>query len=113
MIFMEDKSAVYVRAGEFTKTLDIDLEIFDKLSSDFPLFGKRIQMFQNRLLMNLTHIPLDILFYLPPKALRLVRPGYMERRNILKNIVFQQVLQVRKEKSKPKLQDILKVFQNT
>ena len=37
----------------------------------------------------------------------------MERRNVLKNIVFQRILEVRREKSKPMIKDILKVYRRT
>ena len=53
--------------------------------------------------------PIDIQFYVPPLAQKLVLPGYMERRNILKNIVFSRILEIRREKRKPKLKDILKL----
>ena len=66
-------------------------------------------MFQNKMLRITKKYPLDLMHMMPKNSRH--QEGRKERENILKNVVFSIIIEIRLEKKKPKLPDILKVFQ--
>jgi len=54
-------------------------------------------MYQNKMYRHVTTIPLDIMFHVPKKVFKkkVVKPGQMERENILKNVIFRRVMEIR------------------
>lgn len=102
---MGDLSQVNLRASKSTHILEFSTSLYESLMDDFPELKKRLMLYQNKLLRQkskhlnyIEALPQDV----HKEAFNTIR-----RENILKNVVFIRILEIREEKRKPKLSQVL------
>lgn len=122
-VFTDDQMQASVRSlvgGRGTSIQLLETKSLRALMIEFPDFGKRFQMYENQLLKKNQETPLD--YILPVRTMEEIKKAQkpqlqklkaQRRKNLLKNIVFNRIMEIRILKSKPKLGDILKVFKTT
>ncbi len=108
---MDDLMYVYVRCAKNTLVLDLEYKTIDFIKQTHPDFEKNLLSYQNNILKQKKTYPLDF-FVSVPKELRVLSyndhsDNYFKRQNILKNVVFRRIIEIRILKRKPKLSDIL------
>lgn len=105
-----------MKARGNTHLLELTYEKFEEIFQNDKTFGKRIQLYQNSLLRKNKKLPLD--YILATKSSldethdSSYERGFNKRRNVLKNICFNKIIEVRYQKSIPKLGDLLKHFRD-
>ena len=112
---MEDIMCVNIRAIENVNMLELTQDVFTRMQDDFEGFKKKIMLFQNTMLKKSVRYPLDYIVEMPD--LRRHRNISKEenvkilyRRNKLKNVVFRRIVEVRDDKKKPKLSEIIEKY---
>ena len=112
VLFMEDRMYVNVRANKETgaHTLELGKNEFELLSLEYEDLKKKILMYESQILKQEKRYPLDYIYNGIPEASTKVKTGALKRENILKNIVYNRILEIQEQKRKPKLSDILKFF---
>jgi CRP-like cAMP-binding protein len=107
VVFMTDLMVINIRAVEnsvVSYVMEADLE---QLKTEDKLFDKKISQYQlNLYKKKRNRFPLDIILSADDK-LQEMRNKVM---TIVKNVVMNIILEVKVEKAKPKLQDILRIF---
>jgi CRP-like cAMP-binding protein len=105
---MDDISQINVRASKPTTLLEFSIELYEDLISEFPALGKRLMLYQNKLLRQKSR-HLDYIEQLPkgvhPEAYNSVR-----RENVFKNAVYKRILEIKEEKAKPKLGQVMEMI---
>lgn len=105
---MEDTMSVNIRVKETCRIMEMPKEIFQDILKTHDEFGKKVMVIQNKLLMKSNKYPCDYITVTPdilrPRAVSAVdQKAINARRNILKNVVFRRILEIRAIMAKPKL----------
>ena len=114
---LEDQSCVDIRVREPSQILSLTRASIKSISEKHSSFAHHIVQHSNSLLRTMKRFPLDYIInfkkqLIPYKIRSKTFHEFLGRRNILKNIVFQILLEIRRIKAKPKLSELLKMFKN-
>ena len=103
-----------------TKTLEIGMKELNTVEEDHKRFAKNFKLYQNRIFdTHKDNYALDYIVGIPdvklPKSLRQYGKGEkliaMLRREVtFKNLVMNVIIDIRRERKKPKLSDLLVMF---
>jgi len=112
--FMEDLMYVYVRCAKNTIILDLEQKVIDTVKSTHIDFEKNLLSYQNNILKQKKTYPLDFRVNIPYE-LKIQNyfeqtEDHIKRQNLLKNVVFRRIIELRVLKRKPKLADILRLM---
>ena len=120
-VFIDDNMHVDMRSTKSSFVLELSMEKFDVIKEKYAkTLGKTIQMKQNQMLRTDKRYPLDYCFATPiidpnepdwdplrplPTKYKTVEmeTGRLARQNVLKNVVFNRLMEIRIMKKKPTL----------
>lgn len=105
--FLEEKMKMKLIAHSPTHVLLFSQQQLDVLMDNHVDLKKKFMLYQNKLLKEGKSYPIDVQYTEIPEGRT---HGGIKREVILKRIVMNIVEQVRIEKSKPKLSDLLRIF---
>jgi len=88
--------------------LELSSEKLTEIRESNKIYGQKVTMWENQLLRSGRTTPLDYMVGTIGKPPGIERSK--KNKNILKNIIYERCLEVRLQKSKPQLQDILRVY---
>ena len=107
-IFNGDDMNVGVRASENTHLLELSSEKFMEIRESNKIYANKVTMWENQLLRSGRTTPLDFIVGTIGKPRGAEKSK--KNKNMLKNIIYERCLEVRIQKSKPSLKDILRVW---
>lgn len=111
--FMEDLMYVNVRCATNVTVFEISKQKIESIMLKHEDFKRKMLSYQNQILKYDKTFPLDYLVCVPKEFQKekCYSPDALRRDNIFKNAIMRRVLEIRIEKSKPKLSDLLKMFE--
>lgn len=103
---------INMRALENCIVLQLDRKVFNDVIKEHDVFSNKVGLYQNSLYSRVQKFPLDYIVEMPDlRRDRRIPKKKMEailnRRSILKNIVFVEILKIREQMKKPKLGELL------
>lgn len=114
---IQDIMHVNIRASKPSRIMFITEPKLKIVMQEEENLEKNIFLFASRLFAKEKLFPLDYIQRIPrmlrdPKYTESELDGILRRRNILKNVVFRRILQIRKLLAKPNLSKILESFKD-
>ena len=105
---MEDSMSVNIRCKETCQVLMLSKETLVRIMNQHEPFKKKILLYQNKLLVKNNKYPMDYIIKTPDilrnrKVSAIEQKHFDRRRNILKNVVFRIILEIREIMARPKL----------
>lgn len=113
-LLMEGVSNVFVRSITNVKLYVIDIKILEEKLKKNPEIEKKFNVLSYQLMTQPNNFPLD--YHLDCRRYKsLLAPKHynsaaVKRRIMLKNIVFNKIIDIRKERQRPSLMKMLNIF---
>lgn len=110
--FMEDLMYVNARCEGNVTLLEISKSALEEIMEKHDDFKRKMLSYQNQILKFDITYPLDYLVNVPKEfqGEKIYSEDALKRDNAFKNAIMRRVVEIRFEKQKPKLSDILKMF---
>lgn len=116
---LQEMATVNLICSEPTKTLEISYKDIEIISLGYPEFSKNFRLFQNNYFKSNKRYPLDYIVgiptnqKLPASILEHDDPkGMLRRELIFKNTVMNIIRTIRRERAKPKLNEIMQIMKH-
>lgn len=111
--FMDDLTYVNARCRDQVTLLEVSKETIEDLMSKHSDFCRKMLSYQNKILKFSKIYPLDYLVNVPKEYQKekIYSEEALKRDNSFKNAIMRRVIEIREEKKKPKLSDLLKMFE--
>jgi len=109
--FLEEHAVVFARAAKTSIVLEISIDDINKYLNDSPVFEKKFLTYQTKILNTGKQFPVDYLLRVPEQNIidpATTTPERIGRMNLFKLAVMRRIQELRIQKSKPKLSDLLK-----
>jgi CRP-like cAMP-binding protein len=110
--FMEDLMYVNARCETNVTLLEISKSALEEIMEKHDDFKRKMLSYQNQILKFEKAYPLDYLVNVPKEFQedKIYSEDALKRDNAFKNAIMRRVIEIRFEKQKPKLSDLLKMF---
>lgn len=111
--FMEDLMYVNARCQTNVALLEISKDKIEKIMENHDDFKRKMLSYQNQILKLEMTYPLDYIVNVPREFQKekIYSEAALKRDNAFKNAIMRRVIEIRLEKQKPKLSDLLKMFE--
>lgn len=111
--FMEDMMYVNARCQTNVALLEISKGTIERIMNSHDDFKRKMLSYQNQILKFEKTYPLDYLVAVPKEFQKdkIYSEQALKRDNAFKNAIMRRVIEIRVEKQKPKLSDLLKMFE--
>jgi CRP-like cAMP-binding protein len=111
--FMEDLMYVNARCQTNVALLEISKESIEGIMNSHDDFKRKMLSYQNQILKFEKTYPLDYLVAVPKEFQEnnIYSEVALKRDNAFKNAIMRRIIEIRMEKLKPKLSDLLKMFE--
>jgi len=109
--FLEETASVHARAAKTSIILEISIDEINRILPDSPVFEKKFLSYQTKILNTGKQFPVDYMLKVPKINIinrELTTPERISRMVIFKLAVMRRIQELRIQKSKPKLSDLLK-----
>ena len=110
--FMEDLMYVNGRCQTNVSLIEISKQMIEEIMEKHEDFKRKLLSYQNQILKFEKTFPLDYLVCVPKEfqKQKIYTADALKRDNAFKNAIMRRILEIRLEKQKPKLSDLLKMF---
>ena len=104
-----------MRAKQFTKILELSHDVMERIKNENQFFNTKNNNVSKQDSKIGKKYPLDYIQEVPSinRNRRISQKNYEKmkiRRNILKNVVFRRIIEIRQAKRRPKLKDLIQLF---
>lgn len=114
--FIEEPAQVFMRASQTLTLLEIGIKDLKKFERDCPLFERKLLSHQMKILNSGKQYPLDYMRRLHPDFInsnqKMTLPEVNDRANLMRLLVMRRLTEIRQERAKPRLTQLLLQLRN-